>query len=105
MGEDGAGRLAVGGVAVQIEGGPVMFGSLTVGLSRLCPCPVEEAVAPDRRAPLGGPLHNKLALLLALGLALSREGRPPADRTAKTVNNARRAANLRTNSLGREPLA
>jgi hypothetical protein len=42
-GRDGAGRLAVGGVAVQIGGGSVIFGSVTVGLGRLCrggTCPV-----------------------------------------------------------------
>ena len=33
---DGTGRFAVGGVAVQIRGGSVIFGSVTVGLSRLC---------------------------------------------------------------------
>ena len=68
MGADGVGRLAVGGVAVQIGGGSVIFGSLTVGLSWLCVLAHarKEAVAPARRAPLVGPLHNKLALLLAL---------------------------------------
>ena len=43
VGADGVGRLAVGGVAVQIGGGSVIFGSVTVGLSRLCRvgmCPV-----------------------------------------------------------------
>ena len=33
---EGGRRLAVGGVAVQMWGGSVIFGSLTVGLSRLC---------------------------------------------------------------------
>jgi len=69
MGADGAGRLAVGGVAVQIGGGSVIFDSLTVCLSRLCrvgTCPCRDAVAPDRRTPLEGQLHNKMALLLAL---------------------------------------
>jgi len=36
VGADGAGRLAVGGVAVQMWGGSVIFGSLTVGLGWLC---------------------------------------------------------------------
>ena len=36
VGADGAGWLAVGGVAVQIGGGSVIFGSSTVGLGRLC---------------------------------------------------------------------
>ena len=43
VGADGAGRLAVGGVAVQMWGGSVIFGSVTVGLGRLCrggTCPV-----------------------------------------------------------------
>ena len=53
VGADGAGRLAVGGVAVQIGGGSVIFGSLTVGLSWLCVLAHarKEAVAPARRAP------------------------------------------------------
>src|SRR5215831_9869487 len=36
VGADGAGRFAVGGVAVQMWGGSVIFGSLTVGLGWLC---------------------------------------------------------------------
>ena len=36
VGADGAGWLAVGGVAVQIGGGSVIFGSFPVGLRRLC---------------------------------------------------------------------
>ena len=68
MGADGGRRLAVGGVAVQMWGSSVIFGSLTVGLSRLCHgmVPRTDAVAPDRRTFLEGSLHNKLALLLAL---------------------------------------
>ena len=56
-------------VAARPGGGSVVFGSVTVGLGRLCrggTWPRKDVVAPDRRAPPGGPLHNKLALLLAL---------------------------------------
>ena len=69
VGADGAGRFAVGGVAVQMWDGSVIFDSLAVGLSRLCgvgTCPRKDAVAADRRTSLEGPLHNRLALLLAL---------------------------------------
>jgi len=69
VGADGVRRFAVGGIAVQIRGGSVIFDSLTVGISRLCgvgTCPRKDAVAADRRTSLEGPLHNMLALLLAL---------------------------------------
>ena len=36
VGADGVRRFAVGGVAVQMWGGSVIIGSLTVGLGRLC---------------------------------------------------------------------
>ena len=86
VGADGAGRFAVGGVAVQMWGGSVSFDSLAVGLSRLCgggTCPCRDAVAADRRTPVEGPLRNELALLLALvrrnyirkNLITSRDGR------------------------------
>ena len=85
MGADGADRFAVGGVAGQMCGS-VIFDSLAVGLSRSCgvgTCPRKDAVAADRRTPIEGPLHNKLALLLALvwrdyvrkSLTTSRDGR------------------------------
>jgi len=64
----------------------VTFDSLTVGLRptvRYWHMPGKDAVAPHRRAPLKGPLHNKMALLLALVrrnyirkiLITSRDGR------------------------------
>jgi len=85
VGADGADRFAVGGVAGQMCGS-VIFDSLAVGLSRSCgvgTCPRKDAVAADRRTPVGEPLHNKLALLLALvrrnyirkNLTTSRDGR------------------------------
>src|SRR5215469_7102941 len=68
VGADGVRRFAVGGVAVQIWGGSVIFDSWAVGLSRLCRVAHarKDAVAPHRRTSLEGPLHNKMALLLAL---------------------------------------
>jgi hypothetical protein len=53
------------GVAVQIWGGSVIFDWGLVG-SAVLHMPGKDALAPDRRTPLEGPLHNKLALLLAL---------------------------------------
>ena len=158
VGADGAGRLAVGGVAVQMWGGSVIFGSVTVGLGRLCrggTCPVRACdtfgarlwegrcttswlfcwllcditIFEKVRLPVGTAGLNRrpldpqsrsgrrwtspgialwaldqarqspgvagrrlMSASLALGMALSRGGRPTAERTAKTVNNARRAA-------------
>jgi hypothetical protein len=75
----------VSGVVVQIRGGSVIVGplpgqlaALLSGLMLWC-----GAVARARRGPLEGPLHNKLALLLALAqwkyirktLFTSRDGR------------------------------
>ena len=75
----------VSGVVVQIRGGSVILGPLTGQLACsavLTHAPVG-AVARARRGPLEGPLHNKLALLLALvwrdyvrkSLTTSRDGR------------------------------
>jgi hypothetical protein len=51
------------------SGGRSMSLPLDCGHWSALPCwymPCKDAVAPDRRAPLEGPLHNKMALLLAL---------------------------------------
>jgi hypothetical protein len=82
VGADGGGRLAVGGVAVQIG---ERLGDLWLrdcGPWSALPCwhlPRREAVAADRRASLGGPLHNKLALVwrncIRKSSITSRDGR------------------------------
>jgi len=54
---------------VQMWGDSVIFDSLAVGAWSALRCwhmPRKDAVAADRRTPVEGPLHNKLALLLAL---------------------------------------
>ena len=65
---EGAGRFAVVRVVVQIRGGSVIFGPLTgqLACSAVLAHALVGAVARARRGPLKGPLHNKLALLLAL---------------------------------------
>src|SRR5215467_10036979 len=57
------------GSPCRFGGGSVIFGSLSVGLSRLCrvgTCPVRTPWHPIGARLLKGPLHTKLALLLAL---------------------------------------
>jgi hypothetical protein len=82
---DGAGRFAVGGATVKIRGASAIFDPLTVGFagSAVLAHARKDAVAPYCRTLLEGPLHNKLALLLALvrrnyirkNVATSRDGR------------------------------
>jgi hypothetical protein len=56
------------GVAVPVRGGSVIFGPLTgqLACSAVLAHALVGAVACARRGPLKGPLHSKVALLLAL---------------------------------------
>ena len=65
---EGAAGSQVSGVVVQIRGGSVIVGPCLVSLPALVSglMPWCGAVARARRGPVEGPLHNKLALLLAL---------------------------------------
>jgi len=65
---DGAAGSQVSGVVVQIRGGSVIVGPLPgkLGGSAVWAQAWWGAVARARRVPWEGPLHNKLALLLAL---------------------------------------